>query len=114
MAHKKILVKERIRDISDELEGDLGTAVENLKSLGQVHYEKYTRLWIDKSYASYDESSDYELWGEREETDKEFDKRIKKMEKETINKQEMKKKLEQKRYETYLFLKEKYEGGENG
>jgi hypothetical protein len=113
MAHKKILVKEKIQEMSDELEGDLEAVIIGLEDLGHTYFGKYTRLWIDRDYASYDESSNYELWGEREETDKEFDKRIKKFEKETINKKEMKKKLEQERYETYLLLKEKYEGGEN-
>jgi hypothetical protein len=114
MAHKKIKVKEMIKNISDELEGDIISVVIGIQDMQICYSEKYDRLWIDRGYACYDESSDYELWGEREETDKEFDKRIKKMEKEKINKKTMKQKLEQEQYDTYLFLKEKYEGGENG
>ena len=93
MAHKKILIKEKIRDISDELEGDLGNVLTSIEDMGHTYYGKYTRIWIERGYPDYDENSKYELLGEREETDKEFDKRIKKMEKEKINKKEMKKKI---------------------
>jgi len=106
-------VKEKIRNISDDLEGDLETVMTSIEDMGHSYYGNYARLWIDKSYASYDESSDYELWGEREETDKEFNKRIKKLEKEKITRKAEKEKAKEEQYQTYLYLKEKFEGGEN-
>jgi len=113
MAPKKIMVNTFIIDIIDELEGDLEKVISNLEALGHDYYGVFTKLWIEKGYASFDESSSYQLWGERKETDKEYEKRIKKLEKEKITRKAEKEKAKEEQYATYLYLKEKFEGGEN-
>jgi len=62
------------------LEGDLSDAIDHLKAIQDKYESKYIRLFIEIDYGTepYDTCYYLHLIGTRLETDKEFEKRIKK------------------------------------
>lgn len=58
-----------------DLEGTLDELIEQIENLKMVWSNRYTHLFIDKEYQ--DEYSVHALYGVREETDEEFEKRLK-------------------------------------
>ena len=80
MAKKREEVMKKIDDISDYFTGDLDDVINSLMSLKQEWSEKYNRLNIwreEKDYYCETDLVNYNLYGWRHETDKEYNNRLK-------------------------------------
>ena len=80
MAKKRLEVTEKIEDLWDCFTGDLRNVINSLMLLKQKHLKKYNELKVVEEYNDCHEceGSHYTLYGTRFETDKEYERRLKK------------------------------------
>ena len=94
-------------------EGSLDSVIEMLKQYEDKYSAEYSNLKLVYEYGKYDDgdSSCYHaLYGYREETDKEYEKRIAEEKKERAKKKAETQAKKDKEYGEYMRLKAKFEG----
>ncbi len=80
---KKLMVKEKIESLGSgyDLENSLNDLIEYLMSISRKYEEKYGNMQVSYEYMNlYDDSCEFILSGEREETNREYQKRLKRIE----------------------------------
>jgi hypothetical protein len=103
----KIWVKEVLDSYFDP-EGTFESLIASLEGI-KASYPDYKDFEIEKEYGGHDESDTFKLVAMRLETDKEFEKRMKKLEKDKAAKKAEKELAEKEERKLYEKLKEKYE-----
>ena len=109
MAKKYLKITELIQLIEVSIfEGSVDKVIGELDHLRSTHQD-YWDLKLVPDVCAGGEVYKYELWGTRDETDKERDKRLTVLRKARANKNKLKKEKEAKELEEYKRLKKKYE-----
>ena len=107
---KKILVREELDSFSVyEFDGLSMSDLRKWADESEKGYPSYFRVYLDVDANYYDDPPRFVLYGEREESDKEFEERKEKERKEREKKKAARAKAKEAEYQEYLKLKEKYE-----
>lgn len=106
---KRISVKEKLCDVSEyDFEGSLYKLIEWAQA--QIDdYEGYSDVLLEVSPYGYDGEVEFELYGERLESDVEYEKRCESVRKAREKEKAKREEKKEKEYQEYLRLKEKFE-----
>lgn len=113
MKPRKLMITEKIGEIDFwcDLSGSFDQVIENIKVCKDAYYSKYflqegEEIFLDYN-STWDEAS-LDIMLKRYENDKEYDKRIKKVQKEKIVKKQLKASTINKELKEYERLRKKY------
>jgi len=113
MKPKKLMITEKIGELDfwSDLSGSFDEVIKSLKACKDFYHSKYPlreneEIYVDY-HSCYDEGS-LDVILKRYENDKEYDKRIKKIQKEKIVKEQLKNSAKDRELKEYERLKKKY------
>jgi hypothetical protein len=118
MSRKKKLI-EHLSTLSPyDLSGEIHTIIDSLQNLAEIYEKKgYSNLKLDYEYGYEGHESEFGLVGERFETDDEYARRLKRLEKAKasakVRAKKAKEKKKQKEIKLYEKLRRKYGTAEN-